>query len=430
MAADNSYKSTSHTRRGATTTFGSRTDVGCVRDHNEDSLVVTPPLFAVADGMGGHAAGEVASEIAVNVLAECAPGHPSPEELSHAVQEANRAIIHAAREGKGRKGMGTTMTAAMLEGERLLVAQVGDSRAYLLHQGKLQQLTRDHSLMADMIEAGQLTPEEARTHPHRSVITRALGSDPYTKPDLYEINVEAGDRLLICSDGLSGMVCDSDIEATLARVSDPQRCASQLVNEAIANGGHDNVTVIVVDVTGFAEVRRKKLARKTKISLALVLVLFAAIMGGTAWGTNTYLHNAAYLANENGQVAIYRGVPDSVFGLAYSELVEVTDVAVADLQPGFQKRLTEGWRVDSVEAAQALVAEYRADIAKQEQAAGNTTERDGADAGNNAKTGADTPEPGSTPAHHNVPATGGIKHATSGDSRSITPDPTPQGSPS
>ncbi len=370
MAAERPYKSTPHTRKGATTTFGSRTDIGCLRDHNEDSLVVTPPLFAVADGMGGHAAGEVASEIAVNVLAERAPAHPDLEALGRAVEEANRAVIRAAHEGRGREGMGTTMTAAMLEGERLIIAQVGDSRAYLLHQGKLQQLTRDHSLMADMIEAGQLTPEEARSHPNRSVITRALGSDPHTQPDLYEINVETGDRLLICSDGLSGMVCDNEIESTLARVRDPQRCASQLVNEAIANGGHDNVTVIVADVTGFAEVRRKKMARKTKLSIALVLVLFAAIVGGAAWGTNEYLHNAAYLADDNGKVAIYRGVPGDVFGLTYSELVESTDVA-SDLQPGFQERLKEGWRVDSVEAAEALVKEYREDIDAKSKPAGH-----------------------------------------------------------
>ena len=308
MAADRSYKSTPRTRKGALTSFGSRTDIGCLRDHNEDSLVVTPPLFAVADGMGGHAAGEVASEIAVRVLSELAPEHPDGEALGRAIEEANRAVIQAAREGRGRQGMGTTMTAAMLEGERLVIAQVGDSRAYLLHQGKLQQLTRDHSLMADMIEAGQLTPEEARTHPQRSVITRALCSDAHLHPDIYEINVETGDRLLICSDGLSGMIFDDQIENTLRRVQDPQRCASQLVNEAIAAGGHDNVTVIVADVTGYAEVRRKKLARKTKLSIALVLVLFAAIIAGAAWGTQTYLNTAAYLANDNGKVAVYRGV--------------------------------------------------------------------------------------------------------------------------
>lgn len=381
MAADRSYKSTPRTRKGALTSFGSRTDIGCLRDHNEDSLVVTPPLFAVADGMGGHAAGEVASEIAVRVLSELAPEHPDVEALGRAIEEANRAVIQAAREGRGRQGMGTTMTAAMLEGERLVIAQVGDSRAYLLHQGKLQQLTRDHSLMADMIEAGQLTPEEARTHPQRSVLTRALGSDAHLHPDIYEINVETGDRLLICSDGLSGMIFDDQIENTLRRVQDPQRCASQLVNEAIAAGGHDNVTVIVADVTGYAEVRRKKLARKTKLSIALVLVLFAAIVAGAAWGTQTYLNTAAYLANDNGKVAVYRGVPGSVLGLSFSHLERTTDVTVADLQPGVANRLNEGIRVDDMEAADALVKEYEDEIAARSK---NQAEGGNAESGRNA----------------------------------------------
>ena len=381
MAADRSYKSTPRTRKGALTSFGSRTDIGCLRDHNEDSLVVTPPLFAVADGMGGHAAGEVASEIAVRVLSELAPEHPDGEALGRAIEEANRAVIQAAREGRGRQGMGTPMTAAMLEGERLVIAQVGDSRAYLLHQGKLQQLTRDHSLMADMIEAGPLTPEEARTHPQRSVITRALGSDAHLHPDIYEINVETGDRLLICSDGLSGMIFDDQIENTLRRVQDPQRCASQLVNEAIAAGGHDNVTVIVADVTGYAEVRRKKLARKTKLSIALVLVLFAAIVAGAAWGTQTYLNTAAYLANDNGKVAVYRGVPGSVLGLSFSHLERTTDVTVADLQPGVANRLNEGIRVDDMEAADALVKEYEDEIAARSK---NQAEGGNAESGRNA----------------------------------------------
>ena len=314
MAADRSYKSTPRTRKGALTSFGSRTDIGCLRDHNEDSLVVTPPLFAVADGMGGHAAGEVASEIAVRVLSELAPEHPDVEALGRAIEEANRAVIQAAREGRGRQGMGTTMTAAMLEGERLVIAQVGDSRAYLLHQGKLQQLTRDHSLMADMIEAGQLTPEEARTHPQRSVITRALGSDAHLHPDIYEINVETGDR-------------------------------------------------------------------KTKLSIALVLVLFAAIIAGAAWGTQTYLNTAAYLANDNGKVAVYRGVPGSVLGLSFSHLERTTDVTVADLQPGVANRLNEGIRVDDMEAADALVKEYEDEIAARSK---NQAEGGNAESGRNA----------------------------------------------
>ena len=366
-----SYRSTQRTRRGAVTTFGSRTDVGCVRDHNEDSLVVAPPLFAVADGMGGHAAGEVASEIAVNVLAELAPKDLDGAALEHAVEEANHEIIRAARDGRGREGMGTTLTACMLENERLIIAQVGDSRAYLLHHGKLQQLTRDHSLMADMIEAGQLTPEEARHHPQRSVITRALGSDPNTRPDMYEINVETGDRLLVCSDGLSSMIEDEQIEAVMRRVPDPQRCASQLVNEAIAAGGHDNVTVIVSNVTGFAEKRRRKLARKTKFSVALVLVLFLAILGGGAWGVHTWLHTTAYLGEDNGKVAVYEGIPADFLGMHLYKQQEVTDVSVDSLQPGTATRLQEGIRVDNMDAAQDLVQQYRQEAAQRSKPEGS-----------------------------------------------------------
>lgn len=355
---------TARAGRKASSTFGSRTDIGCVRDHNEDSLVVAPPLFAVCDGMGGHAAGEVASEIAVDVIAGRAPAHPDAEALGQAVEEANLAIIRAAREGAGREGMGTTCTAALLENERLVIAQVGDSRAYLLHNGRLQQLTRDHSLMTDLIEAGKITPEEARVHPQRSVITRALGSDPRTVPDLFEINVETGDRLLLCSDGLSGMVEDADIESIMARTADPQRCAALLVNEAIANGGYDNVTVVVADVTGFAEARRRKVARKTKVTAALLVLLLAAIVAGAVGIFNFLTSNSAYLADDDGYVAVYRGLQGDVFGLSTSELVEVTDVAVDDLQPGLANRLrADGIKTDSVEDAQDLVQGYRDEIA-------------------------------------------------------------------
>ena len=218
--------------------------------------------------------------------------------------------------------------------------------------------------MADMIEAGQLTPEEARTHPNRSVITRALGSDPHTQPDLYEINVETGDRLLICSDGLSGMVCDNDIESTLARVRDPQRCASQLVNEAIANGGHDNVTVIVVDVTGLAEQHRRKLTRKSRATAIMLALLLVAIIAGCAYGFNYLASNAAYLVAQDGKVAVYQGVPGDIFGLSFNHLDRVTDVALDDLQPGTANRLREeGIKVDSLEAANSLVTEYEKEIA-------------------------------------------------------------------
>ena len=357
--ADKRASGRSGARKRGAASFGSRTDVGNVREQNEDSLIVRPPLYVVADGMGGHAAGEIASEIAVTVIEKNAPEHLDAEALGRAVEEANRAIINAALAGEGREGMGTTCTAAMLDKDRLIIAQVGDSRAYLLHNGTLLQLTRDHSLMADMIESGQITPEEARFHPNRSVITRALGSDPSTIPDLYEINVETGDRLLLCSDGLTGMVTDREIEAIMNRTPDSQLCASQLVNAAIAAGGMDNVTVIVANVEGMQPTKQRKIARRTKITVAIVLVLLVAILGGGAWGGYTYLHHCAYLGTENGKVAIYQGVPDDVLGFSYSELIEVTDIDVSVLPPSAAARVEEGLRVEGLEEAQALVKSYR-----------------------------------------------------------------------
>lgn len=344
--------------------FGSRTDVGCLREHNEDSLVVAPPLYAVADGMGGHAAGEVASEIAVRTLADMVPDAVDTEALANAVIEANHAVITAARK-KGRAGMGTTLTAALLKGERLAIAQVGDSRAYLLHQNKMQQLTRDHSLMADMIEAGELTEEEARVHPKRSVITRALGSDPGMQPDLYELNVKAGDRLLLCSDGLSTMLEDNQIENILVRTRDPQRAASILVNEAIAAGGHDNITVIVLDVEGNVARETRKTVRKGRLGAVLIALLVVLATAAIGYGVYAYTQTTAYLTAEDGRVAVYQGVPDSVFGIELSHLDHITDVEINKLQPGVAKRLSEGViRVDNLEAAEALVAEYQA-IAKE-----------------------------------------------------------------
>lgn len=355
-------------RKIAPTTFGSRTDVGCVRDHNEDSLVVAPPLYVVCDGMGGHAAGEIASEIAVRVIENRAPAHADVEELGRAVEEANLAIIRAAKEGRGREGMGTTCTAAILEGERLVLAQVGDSRAYLLSKGRLQQLTRDHSLMADLIEAGHITKEEAKVHPQRSVITRALGSDPRMLPDLFEIDVNPGDRLLICSDGLTTMLSDEEISQLLARTPDPQLCARQLVNAAIAAGGYDNVTVIVADVTGFTEVRRRKLTRRTRITAIFILALLAAIIAAAVYGFSFANNNSAYLVEQDGKVAIYQGLQGEMFGISASHLYDLTDVAVDDLQPGVANRLrTDGIKADGVQAAEAIVQSYRDEIAAKQR---------------------------------------------------------------
>lgn len=379
----NSNKNTA----GQDISFGSRTDIGYVRDHNEDSLIIIPPLFAVADGMGGHEAGEIASEITVNTLAELAPSHLDAEGLTAAVEAANYNVMKAPRQGIGRDGMGTTLTAAMLEGERLLIAQVGDSRAYLLHKGHLQQITRDHSLMADLIEAGQITPEEARVHPNRSVITRAIGSDIHMRPDIYELNVDAGDRILLCSDGLSSMISNNAIESIMRRQSDAQHCADELVTAALENGGADNVTVVVADVPGFSEVREKKRAHKSRVfyiglAIALVAVIFAAGFGGYA-----FISNSAYLIEENGKVSVYRGTPDDFMGIKLSTLDHTTNVDVDKLQPGVANRIKEGMSVSSIDEANSLIAGYEEEIARGEaeaqQAQAVTTAQPANNSGNN-----------------------------------------------
>lgn len=379
----NSNKNTA----GQDISFGSRTDIGYVRDHNEDSLIIIPPLFAVADGMGGHEAGEIASEITVNTLAELAPSHLDAEGLTAAVEAANYNVMKAPRQGIGRDGMGTTLTAAMLEGERLLIAQVGDSRAYLLHKGHLQQITRDHSLMADLIEAGQITPEEARVHPNRSVITRAIGSDIHMRPDIYELNVDAGDRILLCSDGLSSMISNNAIESIMRRQSDAQHCADELVTAALENGGADNVTVVVADVPGFSEVREKKRAHKSRVfyiglAIALVAVIFAAGFGGYA-----FISNSAYLIEENGKVSVYRGTPDDFMSIKLSTLDHTTNVDVDKLQPGVANRIKEGMSVSSIDEANSLIAGYEEEIARGEaeaqQAQAATTAQPANNSGNN-----------------------------------------------
>ena len=346
--------------------YGSRTEIGNVREHNEDSLTVLPPLFAVADGMGGHEAGEVASEITINTLNDLAPQSADAEALARAVVAANLNVIKAPSQGVGREGMGTTLTAAILEKERLVIAQVGDSRAYLLHNGSLQQLTRDHSLMADMIEAGQLTEAEARVHPNRSVITRAIGSDPHMQPDLYELNVETGDRLLLCSDGICGMIEDHEIASIMRQAPSAQSCADQLVEAALAAGGFDNATAVVVDVEGFKAIREKKQARKSKALAIGVIVCLLAALACAVFAGYYYVNNSAYLIEQDGKVAVYRGLNEELFGIPLSNLEYTSGVEVDKLNPGVANRIKEGMAVGSLEEANNLITTYQQEIALQE----------------------------------------------------------------
>jgi protein phosphatase len=337
---------------------GSRTDIGRVRDHNEDSLLVLAPLFAIADGMGGHAAGEVASELAIRTLEDAQIDSLDADALQSAVIRANATIIKGAQDGLGRAGMGTTLTAAILEHDRLLIAQVGDSRAYLLHEGRLRQVTRDHSLVEELIAAGQITEEEARFHPNRSVITRALGSDVNVQPDLYEMQVYEGDRLLLCSDGLSAMLNNGEISDVLRTEREPQRAADALVAAANEAGGYDNITIIVLNVgkvDSLADIQKKKRFKWGIFAFLLVLVLLVA---GAIGGVYAYARNAAFLIDEGGYVTLYRGLPGSALGIELKWHEETTNIKVSTLNPATAEVLKDGIQTESLDEAKRLIENY------------------------------------------------------------------------
>jgi serine/threonine protein phosphatase PrpC len=225
---------------------GRASDTGKKRRHNEDSYVVAPPLFAVADGMGGAQAGEVASKLAAAALEETDPGSGGAEErLVALIQEANRRVHDRANTDPSTTGMGTTITAAIVEGNRVTFGHVGDSRAYLVRDGAMEQLTEDHSLVNELLKSGKLSPEEAETHPQRSVITRAVGTDPDVDVDTFVVEGQEGDVFLICSDGLTDMVGDDQIHDVLEKHRDDlDRATKSLVAAANRGGGEDNITVV------------------------------------------------------------------------------------------------------------------------------------------------------------------------------------------
>ena len=344
---------------------GALTDPGLTRPQNEDGFVVEPPLYAVADGMGGHRAGEVASRVALAELVASAPRSIDAKALARAVRFANRAVIDSADKSRTRSGMGTTLTAAMVDGTHVASAHVGDSRAYLLHSGRLTRITEDHSMVADLVRQGVLTEEDARFHPQRSVITRALGSDRNMVADVYEVDAAAGDRLLLTTDGLTGMIPDDFIAEILTAEHDPRSAAGRLVEAANRAGGYDNITVIVVDIDGTPardltpahgskEAGRRASAPLLWVVAALVLVLAT---GGGAW---SYARSRAYLINEGGYVTVYQGVPGSFAGVGLNWRVESTDVAVDKLEPQVQARLAGGIPFGKLPDALDRVEELRA----------------------------------------------------------------------
>ena len=230
-----------------------RTDTGRRRMRNEDAYVFEPPLFAIADGMGGAQAGEVASSLAAAVLEEARGDEERGEARVEAlIQEANRRVFQRSSEDEATSGMGTTMTVALLDAESGTIAfgHVGDSRAYRVRGGELEQLTEDHSLVGELVRSGKLSPEEAETHPQRSVITRALGTEPDVDVDTFTVEAEPDDLFLLCSDGLTDMISSGEIQELLGEAGDLDRAARALVDAANTGGGEDNITVVLFRIAG------------------------------------------------------------------------------------------------------------------------------------------------------------------------------------
>jgi PPM family protein phosphatase len=230
--------------------YAAKTDTGKKRRRNEDAFVLAPPLFAVADGMGGAQAGEVASKLAAAALEDTDPGRlTGPERVASLIQEANRRVHERSSNDPATSGMGTTMTVALVEDGGVVIGHVGDSRAYLVRNHEIEQLTDDHSLVNELLKTGKLSPEEAETHPQRSVITRAVGTDPDVDVDSFTVDAHDGDVFLICSDGLTDMVGDREILDVVDHHRDNlDKLTKQLVTEANRGGGEDNITVVAFTI--------------------------------------------------------------------------------------------------------------------------------------------------------------------------------------
>jgi serine/threonine protein phosphatase PrpC len=363
---------------------GAATDVGQVRGHNEDAYLIDDRLglVAVADGMGGHQAGEVASATALEALRAAVT---SGEGIRDAVTAANEAVYDKSTTDERLHGMGTTLTAGTLAaGGTLLLGHVGDSRAYVLHDGELRRLTTDHSLVEELIQAGELTEAEAEADPRRSMITRALGIEPGVDVDLYPTPLVSGDRLVLCSDGLTGMVSDSDIHRVLTTELDPTAAAQRLVDAANAAGGIDNITTLVVDVVdddeptaavpaiapeeaapaeatpppsaaaSRAQPRRRRIWRILGWALPIILVLGAAIFV-LAW----YARDTYYVGTDLGNVAIFRGRPGGVL-IWNPTLEQRTTVLDAQLPPAQRADVRAGHgQFSSLSDARAYVRQLQ-----------------------------------------------------------------------
>jgi PPM family protein phosphatase len=391
--------------------YVTHSEIGLVRKNNQDSGYASPHLLVVADGMGGAAAGDLASAVAIDTIRKIddpSTGEQMLEVLARAIHQANDKIAELVESDLSLEGMGTTVTGAMFDGAQLGLAHIGDSRAYLLRDGRLERLTHDHTWVHSLVDDGKISESEAAMHPHRSLLLKVLNGQPTNDPDLAMVPVVAGDRLMFCSDGVCGLIDDDVIEAAL-QLPDLNDAAERLVVESLHEGGIDNITVIVADVVesggsndiivlgaaseqpiptdgvlrgqpaeddGIEDTLVTKLAdfeppptddeeryspqaphqrrfRKPLIGLlALVLVAVAGLGIAYGWTRTQY-----FVGADQDKVAIFQGLSDSLPGLSLSRVYEVQQLTVSELPPFYQDQVKANIDVSSLDSARATVAE-------------------------------------------------------------------------
>ena len=443
-----------------TLSYVARSEIGLVRKNNQDSAYVSPTMLMVADGMGGAAAGDLASAVAIDELRDSDADFRESDMLevaAAAIGRANERIRELVALDPSLDGMGTTVCGLLFDGERLAVANIGDSRGYRLRDGHFERITRDHSWVQTLVDDGRITEAEALVHPHRSLILKVLNGQSSHQPDLEMSDIKLGDRYLICSDGLCGMVTDAAIEQVVGG-DDPEQVVEELIRIAYAEGGLDNITIILADVVDDGEpgpvmvlgaaseietdlpadeaedtrplplegadlddpraLERAEQARyqpttrgraSAWVKVVLGIVLPVLVIGGGLFGWYSFTQTKYYVGDDDDLVAVFRGVPDTVFGIRLSTVLEVHNTHVSDLPLFYQDKVRSAIVVPDLEAANTATEELRVIaqrcIAQREERARATA----------------TPSP-ANPAHSPTPST----------SPSGTPDasPTPGASPS
>ncbi len=389
--------------------YVARSEVGLVRKNNQDSAYASPSMLMVADGMGGAAAGDLASAVAINELRETDAdftGQDMIEVATGAIARANDRIRDLVSLDSSLDGMGTTVCGLLFDGDRLAIANIGDSRGYRLRDGQFERITRDHSWVQTLVDDGRITEAEALVHPHRSLILKVLNGQPNHVPDLEMAEIRAGDRFLICSDGLCGMVTDSAI-AEIVGGDDQQQVVEDLIRIAYAEGGLDNITIILADVVedgppgetmvlgAAAEIdldaplpdtedtrqipagtprsdprdrENAELARyapttkgrsKAWAKVALGVVLPVLVIGGGVIGWYSFVQTKFYVGESDDLVTVFRGVPDTVAGIRLSNPIEVHNTHVSDLPLFYQEQVKSSIVVPDMAAAENTTEQLR-----------------------------------------------------------------------